>query len=134
MPGDQVTQPDQTHITKEPAGTRLALFIAWFGGGIAWSLYHVIGYAVSSVACTLGVAATTVSAAVLTLSLIFALLAVAALLVSRRPGRRYRSPEEDADADRGVSVFTGFAAVILNGFFAALILYDGIAAIVLRPC
>ncbi len=127
---------------KESPRSKIALFFAWLGGAIAWSLFHVIGYAVASVGCTLGATGPSllglsqVAWLVLLVTIILALVALAALLVSRREWSRGKSKGEGEPdgGDRGVSAFTGFAGIVLNGFFLALILYAGAAALVLRPC
>ncbi len=133
MPEDQQTRP-RARATREPAVSKAVLAFSWLGGAIVWSIFQVLAYAIASSGCTLGFGSDQVSMAVLILALLTAAISAAAAFAGRREGQRGESSNEEDAGDRGVSAFTGSVAVILNGFFAFLIIYDGIAALVLRPC
>src|SRR5512142_797976 len=109
MPGGRVTPAEEERIVKEPARNKAALWFVWFGGGIAWSLYHVIGYAIASVGCAEG-AVNIVPIVVLALTLVLAVAALAAALVARRE-RQPGNAGEEAEGDRGVRAFSSLAGV-----------------------
>jgi hypothetical protein len=105
---------------------------SWFGllaAPLAWSIYHVCGYALVPSICE------TADRRVLHLVTGFALaVALTGLFVALRDERRRSSASpSDAGAD-GRSRFMAIAGIGLSALCALALVLDGVAQILLDPC
>ena len=115
------------------AGRRLALTAAVFAAPVAWAAQLVIGYSLEEGGCSVGdtqVAGASVDSVTLVVSIVAIVVALAggatALLLLRR---------RDASGDpRGSVHFLAGAAAMAAVVFGVLIVFGGIASIVLDPC
>ena len=111
------------------------LFVAVFGGAIAWSLHLVLSYLVIGLACRpegplLQAGSWVTTAILLALSAAAAAVTVGAAIVAARIRRADGEPAERGGSWRGL----GLVGLVLNAVFLVAILFAGSAVFALPAC
>ena len=118
--------------------TRLEL-LQWFGlfgGALAWTVQHVVGYGISDSGCNVagrqwGLPLTTLQTA---LSLATGAVVVAAWVAALVAFRGTRVVDRDAPGPSGRIHFFAQAALLGNVLFLVIVVLDGVSSVYHLPC
>jgi len=107
-----------------------------FGGALAWTLQHVVGYGISDSGCSVAGAQWDLHAAALqaTLSLVTGAVVVAAWVAAFVAFRETRAIDADAPGPSGRIHFFAQAALLGNVLFLVIVVLDGVSSIYHLPC
>jgi hypothetical protein len=95
------------------------VWVWFFAGPLAWSAHNLLSSALVSAACRLGAWPLDIITAVCEVA------AIAGLVASVR-----RSGAEGGQGQH----FVAATAILVNGFFAVVVLVEGVPSLVLSPC
>jgi len=120
------------------------LWTIWLAGPLAWVVYFIIGYGLTEFACKGGFLNYSLLG-LNALSTVVIILTLVALGVTLYTGflsyRMWQKPNKEKAAEfseparsEDASRFMIFSAMILNAFFAIIILLTGLPAFYLQPC
>ena len=118
--------------------TRLEL-LQWFGlfgGALAWTVQHVVGYGISDSGCAVagrqwGLSVSTMQTVV---SLTTGAVVVAAWVAALVAFRETRIDEKDAPGPAGRIHFFAQAALLGNVLFLVIVVLDGVSSVYHLPC
>jgi hypothetical protein len=120
------------------------LWTIWLAGPLIWVVYFVVGYGLTEFVCTGGFLNFSLLGlnALSTIIIILTLIAFGATLYTgflsyrlwQRPNKEKVAEFSEPARSEDASQFMIFAAVMLNTFFAIIILLTGLPAFYLQPC
>jgi hypothetical protein len=127
---------------SSPERSKPGLFASLLAAPVVWTVYHFIGYLVVETACLFGQLNRPGLLGLTPLSLIVALLTLAALGVTAYSGmrawRQWRGAGYGGEAQPSLGAdrvrFLSFVAALLGFIFSLVILADGVSALALHPC
>ncbi|ROT28182.1 hypothetical protein [Micromonospora sp. HM5-17] len=116
----------------------LLLWFAVLGGALSWAVHSLAAWSIDELACEAGhddLAGVPLVGAIALAVLLPAAGATAALVVSVLAWRRLRpEPREDGDRATGRAHLLAVVGLWLNLLALAMIVFGGVAALVLPPC
>ena len=121
-----------TTLFASPTAMRWAPWFGLFGGLMAWMLHLAIGFALVYDSCRTGFSQLRLWLVLITLLL--ALIALAATLVGYRLWHHTQTDQEEAGGAAGVQPFMGFVGAALSGLSLFIIVLTAIPVIWLMPC
>jgi hypothetical protein len=95
------------------------LWASFFAGPLAWSAHNLVSSALVSTACRLG------AWPLYLITVVCEVAAIAGLIASVR--------HSGAESGQGQH-FVAATAILVNGFFAVVVLVEGMPSLVLNPC
>jgi hypothetical protein len=107
-----------------------------FGGALAWTVQHVVGYGISDSGCSVagrqwGLPVTTMEVVV---SLVAGAVVVAAWAASFVAFQETRLVDKDAPGPSGRIHFFAQAALLGNVLFLVIVVLDGVSTVYHLPC
>ena len=116
---------------RPPRRVHLLAWFGWTGAPVAWALMHLLGFSLTQAACNGPGRNVPVNGLALGTMLAFAAIAVAALVSALLAFRA----TGDAEGLPGERVhFMAVVGLAISPLFLAIILMDGIGAIILENC